>query len=50
MVGSRTVRRSEVATYVRMAGFEGVTRGERAAGRPGEPLSLCLSALVMVGG
>jgi hypothetical protein len=28
-VGSRTVRRSEVATYVRMAGFEGVTRGEQ---------------------
>src|SRR4029453_528926 len=48
VVGSGTVRRPEQATYVRTAGVEGVTGGERAARGPGETSRIGLFALMTV--
>src|SRR5215831_8144871 len=44
------VRRPEQAACVRTAGVEGVTRGERAAGRPREPSRRGLFVTVAIGG
>ena len=48
--GTSMGRRPEAATYVHTAGCEGVTSGERVAGRPCEPSRLCLFVTVTVDG
>jgi len=50
MVGSGQRRWPERVPCVRTASVEGITRGERAAGRPCEPSFLGLFALVIVDG
>src|SRR6266446_863503 len=49
MVGSRQRRGPERTPCVHAAGVEGVTRGERAAGRPCESSHICLFVPMKVG-
>jgi hypothetical protein len=50
VVGGSKEREPEVATCVRMACVEDVTRAQRATGRPGEPSHLGFFAPVTVDG